>query len=119
MLLHALHRRLLAGIVLFALMLQMVLPAIAGAASGPGSRWIEVCAASGAKWIKIDDGHGSEHASADHCVLCAATGPVPEFDVRSYLPPALVDVHATQPSDHYIRVFRGYATLSRAPPAQS
>jgi hypothetical protein len=120
MYLRALHRQLLAAVVLFVLLLQLLLPAIAGAASNSSERWVEVCAASGVKWVKTDTAkHTVEHVSAEHCVFCAVTGAVPEFDVRPFLSPDLSDVCIPRQASSFVRVFRGYSTLSRAPPAFS
>ncbi len=120
MVFRTLHRQLLAGFVLFALLLQMVLPAIASAASPTSERWVEVCAASGVKWVKVDAGHDDQqHAASDHCVLCAASGPVPEFDVRRYLPTEIGNPHLAQYSAGFIPSFPGHATHSRAPPTFS
>lgn len=117
MFLRALHRQILAGLVLFALLLQMLLPAVAGAASDSGERWIEVCAASGVKWIKLDHATaGDQHAAADHCALCAATGATPEFDSARYLTSALTEVRlAAAPAASFF-TFPGHRLRSRAPP---
>ncbi len=120
MFLPARHRRLLAGLLLFALMLQSLLPAMAGALTHGADRWIEVCAGSGVKWVKIDQHAATgEHASDGHCLLCAATGAEPDFDACAHLQAhgsdARPDVTATEPR----RVFPGHALRSRAPPALS
>ena len=120
MFIRALHRQLLAGIVLFALLAQILLPAIAGAASASGERWIEVCAASGAKWIKLDDASaGDEHAAADHCMLCAATGATPEFDSTRYLKAALADAQAAALLAASLQTYPSHILRSRAPPKLS
>lgn len=115
-----LHRQLFAGIVLLTLLLQTVLPAIVSAATPASERWVEVCAASGVKWVKLDAGHADQqHAASDHCVLCAAAGPVPEFDVRRYVPAEIGDPHLAQSSAGFIPSFPGHATHSRGPPTLS
>ena len=120
MLIRPLHRRLLAGIVLFALMLQLVLPAIAGAASASGERWVEVCAASGVKWIKLEDGQAdAQHAAADHCVLCAATGATPEYDAARYLKAAPEEEQASASLATAYPTFPSHLLRSRAPPQLS
>ena len=120
MLLHAFHRRFISGIVLFALMLQMVLPAIAGAAAASGERWIEVCAASGVKWVKLDhDQAGGQHASADHCMLCAATGATPEFDSSRYLNTALAEAEIVVSVVASYPTYPSHLLRSRAPPQLS
>ncbi len=117
MFLRSLHRQLFAGIVLFALLLQTMLPAIAGAASVSGGRWIEVCAASGVKWVKLDHASAAgQQAAADHCALCAATGALPEFDAARYLKSAAVDVPAATPLAATFQTFPGHLLRSRAPP---
>ena len=114
------HRRLLAGILLFALMLQSLLPAMAGALTNGSDRWIEVCAGSGVKWVKIDQhAAAGEHASDEHCLLCAATGPVPEFDARRHLQSHGSDARPAVMAAEPRRVFPGHALRSRAPPALS
>lgn len=116
----SLHRQLLAAIVLFALLLQTLLPAIAGAASVSGGRWIEVCAASGVKWVKLDHASGAgQQAAADHCPLCAATGALPEFDAAHYLKSATVDGPAASPLAASFLTFPGHRLRSRAPPRLS
>ncbi len=102
---------------LLALLLQTVLPAIAAAASDSGSRWTEVCAASGVKWVKLDQGSAAEqHAATDHCVLCAATGAAPEFDVSRYLKPSLPEAQASSPPAAAFPTYPGHSLRSRAPP---
>ncbi len=114
------HRRLLAGILLFALMLQSLLPAMAGALTDGSGRWIEVCAGSGVKWVKIDQHPAAdEHASDGHCLLCAATGAAPEFDARRHLLPQGRDARPVAMAAVPHRVFPGHALRSRAPPAFS
>ncbi len=115
------HRRLLAGILLFALMLQSLLPAFAGALSGGSSeRWIEVCANSGAKWVQLDSQPAAaDHASAGHCLLCAATGAAPDFDARHFLQSHLSDPRPAPVAVAAPRVFPGHALRSRAPPVFS
>lgn len=114
------HRQLLAGILLFALMLQSLLPAMAGVVSERSGRWIEVCANSGVKWVQLDS-HGTlvEHGNDSHCVLCAATGAVPDFDVCDYLQTPAVDARPALRAMVAPVVFPGHALHSRAPPADS
>ena len=116
----AFHRRLLAGMVLFALLLQTMLPAVAGAAAGPADRWVEVCAASGLKWVKLDqDAAAGSHTASDHCALCAATGATPEFDAARYLRSSLAESRpAIKPSTPF-QTFPSHLLRSRAPPPLS
>ncbi len=124
MFLRRIPRHLFASLLVAGLLLQSLLPAFAGMRSEQGARWIEVCVNAGIKWVKLDAGKADSlpHAAgthADHCVLCAATGPASEFDASRYLPvpsvaaitlPALVDP---------VTAFPGHALRSRAPPAIS
>ena len=119
-----LHRSLLSGLLLAALLLQSLLPAFAAVRAEQGSRWIEVCVSSGIQWVKLDAGSQDPvpHAAgahADHCVLCAATGPTPDFDATHYLPTqtAGIAVLPTLPSP--VTAFPGHALRSRAPPVFS
>lgn len=114
------HRRLLAGILLFALMLQSLLPAMAGVLTEGSGRWIEVCAGSGVKWVKIDQqAADGEHAYDGQCLLCAATGALPEFDARRHLQAHGSDARPAVMGTDPRRVFPGHALRSRAPPVLS
>ena len=120
MLIPIIRRRLIAFLLLAGLLLQSVLPALAGAAADTSARWVEVCAASGVKWIKPDPGVASSHqASADHCVLCLATGALPEFDVRAYLGGPVADATPVHPSLAIFPAYPGHDLRSRAPPRLS
>lgn len=117
MVFRALHRQLFAGIVLFALLLQSVLPAIVSAATPASERWVEVCAASGVKWVKLDDaGAAGKHEAADHCVLCAATGAAPEFDAALYLKSSLAEARTSTPVVTSYQTYPSHILRSRAPP---
>jgi hypothetical protein len=111
-------RKALSRWLLTALLLQSLMPAIASLRPADGARWIEVCVSSGVKWVQIDDGSGTmaSHSAADHCVLCAAAGATPEFDVRRYLS----DVATDGPSFRWDRLpiltFSAFQQQSRAPP---
>ncbi len=114
------HRRLLAGILLFALMLQSLLPAIAGTVFEGSGRWIEVCASSGVKWVQLDQhAVAGEHVSDGHCLLCAATGAAPDFDARRYLSSQATDALPVWRATAAPATFPGHALHSRAPPAFS
>jgi hypothetical protein len=111
------HRRLLASLLLLALMLQSLLPAIAGSLSGGSGRWIEVCASSGVKWVKLDQQTAAgEHAGNGHCLLCAATGAAPDFDVHHYLQADACDARPTWHAVPTQARYPGHALQSRAPP---
>jgi hypothetical protein len=117
---HFVRRRYLAGLLLLALLLQSLLPALGGAATEASNRWIEVCASSGVKWVKLDQGSpAQQHSAADHCVLCAATGAVPQFDVQRYLTALAATTYLVPKRVDAFGVFPGHAQRSRAPPVQS
>lgn len=103
---------------LTALLLQSLMPAIASLHPADGARWIEVCVSSGVKWVQIDDGSGTmaSHSAADHCVLCAATGATPEFDVRCYLSDVATDHPSCLWDRPPILTFSAFQRQSRAPP---
>ena len=114
---HLVRRRYLAGMLLLALLLQTVMPALGGAAAEASRRWIEVCASSGVKWVQLDhDGSVQQHSAAEHCVLCAATGALPEFDVQRYLPVLAANPHFVSSRADALGVYPGHALHSRAPP---
>lgn len=113
------HRRLLASLLLLALMLQSLLPAMASAAAGASGRWIEVCASSGVKWVQLDTQSADAHLADGHCLLCTATGAAPDFDARRYLPPQTTAPMALALIAMDPGVFPGHALHSRAPPAFS
>ncbi len=120
MLLPTRHRRLLAGFLLFALMLQALLPAMAGAVSDRSERWIEVCASSGVKWVQLDtQASAADHSADGHCMLCAATGALPDFDARRYLRPQGAETRTTPLALAAPPAFPGHALRSRAPPVFS
>ncbi len=117
---HQFRRRYLSGMLLLALLLQTLLPALGGATAEASDRWIEVCASSGVKWVKLDQGSSAQqHSAADHCVLCAATGVVPEFDVQRYLPVFAANTYLVPSRVDALGVFPGHAQRSRAPPVLS
>lgn len=113
-------RRLFSGLLLLALLMQTLLPAVAGVRGGSESRLIEVCAASGIKWVKLDPAQSSApHAAGDHCMLCAATGAMPGFDAGRFL---RAELTTERPQPALISVafaFPGHALRSRAPPSLS
>jgi len=120
MMFRLIHRRYLAGLLLLALLLQTLLPALGGAAADASSRWIEVCASSGVKWVQLDhDAPKQQHSASDHCVLCAATGAVPEFDVQRYLTALAATTYLVPKRVDAFGVFPGHAQRSRAPPVFS
>ena len=101
-----------------ALLLQSLMPAIAGVRSGDGKRWIEVCVTSGVKWVQMSDASEPQfsHTAADHCVLCAATGAAPEFDVLTYLSDAATDSLSLRRDRIPVLTFSAFQQQSRAPP---
>jgi len=104
-----------------ALLLQSLMPAIAGVRSSDGTRWTEVCVSSGVKWVQISDAGEPQfsHAAADHCVLCAATGAAPEFDVRAYLSDSATDSLSLRRDRAPVLTFSAFQRHSRAPPCFS
>jgi len=104
-----------------ALLLQSLMPAMAGVRSGDGTRWTEVCVSSGVKWVQMSDANKPQfsHAAADHCVLCAATGAAPEFDVRVYLSDSATDRFSFRRDRTPLLTFSAFQRHSRAPPSFS
>ncbi len=114
------RRRLTACLLLCGLLLQSLLPALAGAATVSSERWVEVCAVSGVKWVKLDPAAGGgQHGADDHCVMCAATGALPEFDVRPYLSAPVADARPVHAFDTAVQVYPGHDLRARAPPSLS
>ena len=52
-----------------ALLLQSLMPAIAGVRSGDGKRWIEVCVTSGVKWVQMSDASEPQFSHTAACSL--------------------------------------------------
>ena len=104
-----------------ALLLQSLMPAVAAVRSGDGERWTEVCFSSGVKWVSMSDAGEPQfsHAAADHCVLCAATGAAPEFDVGTYLSDSATDSLSLRRDRTPILAFSAFQRQSRAPPSFS
>ena len=114
------RRRYLSGLLLLALLLQTLLPALGGATAEASSRGIEGGASSGVKWVKLDQGAPSQqHTAADHCVMCAATGAAPEFDAKRYLTALAATTYLVPKRVDASGVFPGHAQRSRAPPILS
>ncbi len=114
-------RPLLAGLLMAALLMQSLLPAFAGLRSGEHARWIEVCVSSGIKWVQVDANAADPavDTGAGHqgqCVLCAATGAAPEFDVTRYLSSQAAVAMLLPVADILVTAFPGHALRSRAPP---
>ena len=114
-------RKALSRWLLAALLLQCLMPAIASVRAADSARWIEVCVNSGVKWVQMSEAADtpSAHSAADHCVLCAATGAAPEFDVRSYLSAVSSFAPPSQPDPTLVRTFTAFHQHSRAPPSLS
>ena len=104
-----------------ALLLQSLMPVIAGMRADDGTRWTEVCVSSGVKWVQMSDASGAKlaHAAADHCVLCAATGAAPEFDVRTYLSDSATGSPSLRRDRLPVLTFSAFQQQSRAPPCFS
>ncbi len=101
-----------------ALLLQSLMPAIAGVRSDDGTRCAEVCVSSCVKWVQMPDASEPQlsHVAADHCVLCAATGAAPEFDVRTYLSDVATDQPSIRRDRTPVLTFSAFQRQSRAPP---
>ena len=101
-----------------ALLLQALMPAMAGVRTGDGTRWAEVCFSSGVKWVPISDASEPQvsHVAADHCVLCAATGAAPEFDVSAYLSDSATDCPSLRRDRTPLLTFSAFQRQPRAPP---
>jgi len=101
-----------------ALLLQSLMPAMAGMRSGDGMRWAEVCVSSGVKWVQMSDASQAQfsHVAADHCVLCAATGAADEFDVSAYLSDVATDSPSIRRDRTPVLTFFAFQRQSRAPP---
>ena len=114
-------RKVLSRWLLAALLLQCLMPAIASVRAADSARWIEICVSSGVKWVQMADAADapSAHTAADHCVLCAATGAAPEFDVRPYLSGVSTFAAPSQPDRTPVPTFPAFHQHSRAPPSVS
>lgn len=110
----------LAALLLFALLMQAMLPAWLAARAQSSARWIEVCSIAGLQWVKADQATDTaSHVAADHCALCAASGALPGFDVDPYLRAGLSDATAPAATRPRLIAFPGHALRARAPPAFS
>ena len=114
--------RLIARILLAAILLQAAGPILAAYQHKTGARWTEICSTSGSKWVASTDvdklsGAGA-HVGSDHCVFCGSTGAAHEFDVSHYLPALLSsNLPVTGVQCDAASRYAGHAILSRAPPA--
>ena len=102
------------------LLMQLALPSLAALGALGKAGWTEICATGGTQWVKLTppDSAPADHPTAhDHCLLCAATGAIPDFDAHIFLnaeprhPPIALLPLAVH------RWYAGHAILSRAPPA--
>ena len=111
-------RKALSRWLLAALLLQCLMPAIASVRAADSARWIEICVSSGVKWVQMADAADAQsaHTAADHCVLCAATGAAPEFDVRDYLSDSATDMPYIRRDRTPVLTFSAFQQQSRAPP---
>ena len=114
-------RKALSRWLLAALLLQCLMPAIASVRAADSARWIEICVSSGVKWVQMADAADAQsaHTAADHCVLCAATGAAPEFDVRDYLSDSATDMPSIRRDRTPVLTFSAFQQQSRAPPKLS
>lgn len=120
MMFHQPKRVSLAALLLFALLMQAMLPAWSAARAQSSARWIEVCSVAGLQWVKADPASDTaSHGAADHCALCAASGALPGFDVDPYLRAGLSDATPPAATRQWVIAFPGHALRSRAPPSFS
>ena len=116
--------RLVARILLAALLLQAVVPAWANHKTSDAKHGTEICTSTGTKWVQTESVGGKSlpvsHAASDHCVFCSTTGASTEFNASDYL-----SFHCPQyqtvlqaDSDPVVQ-FVGHSKLSRAPPSHS
>jgi hypothetical protein len=113
--------RLIARVLLAAILLQAAGPILAAYQQKTGAHWTEICSTSGSKWVAstdVDKSSGAGvHVGSDHCVFCGSTGATHEFNASRYLrafPPSNQPVSGLQ-CDTASR-YAGHAILSRAPP---
>ena len=114
--------RLIARILLAAILLQAAGPVLAAQSQKAGSPWIEICSTAGSKWIKGADvdkkSAADSHAGSKHCVFCGSTGASPAYDASHYIP---VQASAVQPAAgmqcELRSSYAGHHHLSRAPPS--
>lgn len=110
-----LKRLLVARLLLAVWLLQALLP-VALQAKEHGS-WVEICVASGSKWVKQEPGTSSSaHAAVDHCVLCAATGARSEFDAQLHLLPLVSSPPFLSKTLVFLPGFPRQALRARGPP---
>ena len=114
-------RKALSRWLLAALLLQCLMPAIASVRAADSARWIEICVSSGVKWVQMADAADAQsaHTATDHCVLCAATGAAPEFDVHDYLSDSATDMPSIRRDRTPVLTFFALQRQSRAPPSFS
>lgn len=113
-------RSLFSALLLLALLMQALLPAVAAVRVQPQANWVEVCSVSGLQRIRVDQPQDTAtHAAADHCVLCAASGAAPTFDASPFLRTGLSDVAPVGVTPAPVVAFPGHALLARAPPSFS
>lgn len=85
-------RRLATWIATLAVLFAALAPTLSHALAGsqPGASWVEVCSASGSRWLPAADDEGSRPAShtLEHCPYCS---------LQSDLPLLPAAVHAALP----------------------
>jgi hypothetical protein len=113
--------RLIARILLAAILLQAAGPVLAAYQHKTGAHWTEICSTSGSKWVASKDvdktsGAGM-HVGSDHCVFCGSTGAAHEFDASYYLPACRSsNLPFSGVQFDTASRYAGHAILSRAPP---
>jgi len=118
----SLFRGLTASLLVAAVLLQAVLPLLGMQRGGEGrGHWIEVCASSGVRWIRLPEAGKPAPASsedAEHpCAFCVAGEPPERFDASAWLARLPEPSHDTaKPADECTQRFAGHQLRARAPP---
>jgi hypothetical protein len=113
------HDRLLAWLAVCVLALQALAPAFGFAPAAPGahSAMVEVCTASGMRWIPVDDGASRDApatAAGEHCALCTGSAWVAPASPAMRLPRRLATI--IDPPSVPARAHRSRAPPHDAPP---
>jgi len=115
---------LMALLMMFSILAPTITKALPSNGTGPGT-WVEVCTASGTKWVLImasdmpEDGPTGAHG-ADHCPFC-----LPQFQFYTgsdlgmsvpIFPPRYEDASRRLTSEPLLQTTQWRPDLSRAPP---
>lgn len=109
-----------ARLLLAALLLQAIAPALATSFKND-QHWVEVCSTSGPKWVSVDDAASASdadgHSSGKHCLFCLASPALIEFDAPAFAgtrEPVAFSAPAAFPPVSILQI--GRTIRSRAPP---